>query len=104
MNKDEVHSRTYIFNSYSDGASNRDGEGSVHAISSSMITLSVGSYGMPHGTKDEEMPRGFGETLSEGVLWETGGTEMELCSINLYFSSYNTVCLSLPQDWFKHYE
>ena len=66
MNKDGVHSRTYIFNGFSDGASNRDGEGSVHAISSSMITLSVGSYGMPHGTKDEEMPRGFGETLSEG--------------------------------------
>jgi len=103
VNKDEVHSRTYIFNSYSDGASNRDGEGSVHAISSSMITLSGGGYGMPHSTKDEEMLRGFSETLSEGVLWETGGTEMELCSINLYFSSY-TVCLSLPQDWFKHYE
>jgi len=49
---------------------------------------------MPHST-DEEMLRGFSETLSEGVLWETGGIEMELCSINLYFSSY-TVCLSLP--------
>jgi len=59
-----------------------------------MITLSGGSYGMPHSTKDEEMLRGFSETLSEGVLWETGGIEMELCSINLYFSSY-TVCLSL---------
>ena len=68
-----------------------------------MITPSGGSHGMPHGTKDEEMFRGFSETLSEGVLWETGGIEMELRSINLYFSSY-TVCLSLPQDWFKHYE
>ena len=68
-----------------------------------MITLSEGSYGMPHGTKDEEMLRGFSETLSEGVLWETGGIEMELHGINLYFSSY-TVCLSLLQDWFKHYE
>ena len=36
-----------------------------------MITLSEGSYGMPYGTKDEEMLRGFSETLSEGVLWET---------------------------------
>ena len=26
------------------------------------------------------------QTLSEGVLWETGGIEMELRSINLYFS------------------
>ena len=51
-----------------------------------MITLSGGSYGMPHSTKDEEMLRGFSETLSEGVLWETDGIEMEikikyLCSI-----------------------
>jgi len=51
-----------------------------------MITLSEGSYGMPHSTKDEEMFTGFSETLSEGVLWETGGIEMELRSINLYFS------------------
>jgi len=38
-----------------------------------MTTLSVGSYDMPHRTNDEEMPRGFSETLSEGALWQTGG-------------------------------
>ena len=63
-------------------------------ICSSMITLSDGSYGMPHDTNDEETPRGFSETLSEGVLWETGGNKIELHSICSY-----TVCLSLP-----HYE
>jgi len=29
------------------------------------------------------MPREFSETLSEGVLLETGSHEMELCCINL---------------------
>jgi len=43
--------------------------------------------------------RGFSETLSEGVLWETGGNEIELHSMCSY-----TVRLSLPQDWFKCYE
>ena len=51
-----------------------------------MVKRMQASYGMPYGTKDEEMLRGFSETLSEGVLWETGGIEMELRSINLYFS------------------
>jgi len=41
-----------------------------------MITLSDGTYGMSHDTNDEETPRGFSETLSEGVLWETGGNEI----------------------------
>jgi len=32
---------------------------------------------MPHDTNDEETPRGFTETLSEGALWQTGGPGMK---------------------------
>jgi len=60
---------------------------------SSMISLSDGSYGMPHDTNDEETPRGFSETLSQGT---------KLSYIALTCVSSYTVCLSLPQDWFKH--
>jgi len=52
-----------------------------------------------HDTNDDKTARGFSETLSEGVLWETGGNEIELHSMCSY-----TVCLSLPQDWFNYYE
>ena len=64
-------------------------------ICSSMISLSDGNYGMPQDTNDEVTPRGFSETSLEG-------TKLSYTALTCV-SSY-TVCLSLPQDWFKHYE